>query len=287
MALLKEVTSLTITGVGSDIRTDYILINGVNLDETAKPRFSEKPYLIWWGESGDSAPSVSGVTKVKVTVSSDDGASAIATATSNAIGALDEFTTSVSSPVVTITNSNFGEVTASSYTVVTTGVGTSSPDSTPAATISTTTSGTGSFVSNVKYPENQRMYIIEGDKIAVLSELDSSGNNNTSARKKLKAIQEDLVEGLVLQYYAEPDSVTAITDSLDIDNALELAIVDYVKKCLYMDRAGTATDAGAMQASMAMSSKHERNFKEAIRRYSVRKKDKVGGSRVVKVPTLV
>ena len=54
-----------------------------------------------------------------------------------------------------------------------------------------------------------------------------------------------------------------------------------------MDRAGTATDAGAMQASMAMSSKHERNFKEAIRRYSVRKKDKVGGSRVVKVPTLV
>ena len=29
------------------------------------------------------------------------------------------------------------------------------------------------------------------------------------------------------------------------------------------------------------------SFKEAIRRYSVRKKDKVGGSRVVKVPTLV
>ena len=275
MALLKEVTSLTITGIGAQVRGDYVLINGVNLDETAKPRFSEKPYFVWWGYSGDSAPSVSGATEIKVTVESGTGSNDISTLTSTAIGNVADFNTSVSVPTVTITNANFGSVTASS-------IGTASH-----ATISTTTSGTGSFVSNVKYPENQLMYIIEGDKIAVLSELDSSGNNNTSARKKLKAIQEDLVEGLVLQYYAEPDSVTAITDSLDIDNALELAIVDYVKKCLYMDRAGTATDAGAMQASMAMSSKHERNFKEAIRRYSVRKKDKVGGSRVVKVPTLV
>jgi hypothetical protein len=275
MALLKEVTSLTITGVGAQVRGDYVLINGVNLDETAKPRFSEKPYFVWWGYSSDSAPSVSGATEIKVTVESGTGSNDISTLTSTAIGNVADFNTSVSAPTVTITNANFGSVTASS-------IGTASH-----ANISTTTSGTGSFVSNVKYPENQLMYIIEGDKIAVLSELDSSGNNNTSARKKLKAIQEDLVEGLVLQYYAEPDSVTAITDSLDIDNALELAIVDYVKKCLYMDRAGTATDVGAMQASMAMSSKHERNFKEAIRRYSVRKKDKVGGSRVVKVPTLV
>ncbi len=278
MALAKQVTTLTITLGGSAIRGDYILINGVNLDGTAKPRFSEKPYLVWWGESGDSVPSVSGVTTVKVTVSSDDGANTISTATSSAISALDEFTTSLSAPVVTITNSNFGVVTASSYVI----------DSGPsAASISTTTSGTGSFVSNVKYPENQLMYMIEGDKIAVLSELDSSGNNNTSARKKLKAIQEDLVEGLVLQYYAEPDSVTAVTDNLDIDNALELAVVDYVKKCLYMDRAGTATDAGMMQTSMALSSKHERNFKEAVQRYGVRKKDKTGGTRIVKVPTLV
>jgi len=278
MALLKEVTSLTITGVGSAIAGDYVLINGVNLDETVKPRFSKKPYLIWWGESGDSAPFISGVTIVKVTVSSGDGANTIATATSSAINALDEFTTSLSAPLVTITNSNFGAVTSSSYVI------SSGPS---AASISTTTSGTGSFVSNIKYPENQLMYMIEGDKIAVLSELDSSGNNNTSARKKLKAIQEDLVEGLVLQYYAEPDSVTAVTDNLDIDNALELAVVDYVKKCLYMDRAGTATDAGMMQTSMALSSKHERNFKEAVQRYGVRKKDKTGGTRVVKVPTLV
>lgn len=139
------------------------------------------------GESGDSVPSVSGVTTVKVTVSSDDGANTISTATSSAISALDEFTTSLSAPVVTITNSNFGVVTASSYVI----------DSGPsAASISTTTSGTGSFVSNVKYPENQLMYMIEGDKIAVLSELDSSGNNNTSARKKIKSNTGRLSRGI-------------------------------------------------------------------------------------------
>ena len=54
-----------------------------------------------------------------------------------------------------------------------------------------------------------------------------------------------------------------------------------------MDKAGTSSDAGVAQASMAMANKHERNFKEAVQRYGVRKKDKTGGSRVVKVPNLV
>ena len=81
--------------------------------------------------------------------------------------------------------------------------------------------------------------------------------------------------------------MSAITDSLDIDNALELAVVDYVKKCLYMDKAGVSQDPNTGQIAMAMSANHEKRFKEAIQRYGVRKKDKTGGSRVVKVPNLV
>ena len=38
---------------------------------------------------------------------------------------------------------------------------------------------------------------------------------------------------------------------------------------------------------MAMATQHERNFKDTIKRHSVRRKDKVGGSRVIKVPNLV
>tara|TARA_R110000765_G_scaffold295043_1_gene390162 strand:+ start:720 stop:1151 length:432 start_codon:yes stop_codon:yes gene_type:complete len=143
------------------------------------------------------------------------------------------------------------------------------------------------MASNIKYPENQAMYFIEGDTLALITRVDSSGNGRTSSRKQWKAISEAVTRGLLLHYYAEPNSVTSITSNLDIDNALELAVVDYVKKCLYMDRAGSSPDAGVMQVSMNMASKHERNFKEAIQRYGVRKKDKTGGSRVVKVPNLV
>ena len=143
------------------------------------------------------------------------------------------------------------------------------------------------MASNIKYPENQAMYFIEGDKVGLITKVDSSGDNRTSARKKWKAIAEAVTDGVLIHYYAEPNSVSAITDSLDIDNALELSVVDYVKKCLYMDKAGISVDANAIQSSMAMSSMHEKRFKEAVQRYGVRKKDKTGGSRVVKVPNLV
>ena len=143
------------------------------------------------------------------------------------------------------------------------------------------------MASNIKYPENQAMYFIEGEKLGLITKVDSSGDNRTSARKKWKAIAEAVTDGVLIHYYAEPNSVSAITDSLDIDNALELSVVDYVKKCLYMDKAGISVDANAIQSSMAMSSMHEKRFKEAVQRYGVRKKDKTGGSRVVKVPNLV
>ena len=143
------------------------------------------------------------------------------------------------------------------------------------------------MASNIKYPENQAMYFIEGDKLGLITKVDSSGDNRTSTRKKWKAIAEAVTDGVLIHYYAEPNSVSAITDSLDIDNALELSVVDYVKKCLYMDKAGISVDANAIQSSMAMSSMHEKRFKEAVQRYGVRKKDKTGGSRVVKVPNLV
>ena len=143
------------------------------------------------------------------------------------------------------------------------------------------------MASNIKYPENQATYFIEGDKLGLITKVDSSGDNRTSARKKWKAIAEAVTDGVLIHYYAEPNSVSAITDSLDIDNALELSVVDYVKKCLYMDKAGISVDANAIQSSMAMSSMHEKRFKEAVQRYGVRKKDKTGGSRVVKVPNLV
>jgi len=143
------------------------------------------------------------------------------------------------------------------------------------------------MASSIKYPENQAMYFIEGDKLGLITKVDSSGSNRTSDRKKWKAISEAVTDGILIHYYAEPNSVSAITDSLDIDNALELAVVDYVKKCLYMDKAGNLPDPNLSQIAMTLGMNHEKKFKESVQRYGVRKKDKTGGSRVVKVPNLV
>ena len=142
------------------------------------------------------------------------------------------------------------------------------------------------MASSIKYPENQALYFIEGDKLAIITKVDSSGSSRTSSRKQWKAISEAVTDGILIHYYSEPNSVTSIKDSLDIDNSLERAVVDYVKKCLYMDKAG-AGDINSMQGSIAMANQHEKKFKETVQKYGIRNKDKTGGSRIVKVPNLI
>ena len=138
------------------------------------------------------------------------------------------------------------------------------------------------MASNIKYPENSVRWFIRGDRLCLLTSVDSSGNNNSSARKRFKAIQESVTDGLLIHYYGEPNSVSLVTDSLDIDNTMHLAIVDYVKKCLYMDKAGTSVDGNVSAMAAQMSRMHEKNFNDAIIRYGMKKRDKTGGSRVLK-----
>ena len=138
------------------------------------------------------------------------------------------------------------------------------------------------MASNIKYPENSARWFIEGDKICLVTNVDSSGNINNSGRKGFKAIQEAITNGLLIHYYAEPDSVTSVTGSLEIDNTMHLAIVDYVKKCLYMDKAGVSIDGNVSAMAAQMARMHEKNFNDAIIRYGMKKRDKPGGSRVLK-----
>jgi len=143
------------------------------------------------------------------------------------------------------------------------------------------------FTSNIKYPEDSVNWFIRGDRICIISNVDGDGNKHTSARKRFKAIQESVTDGLLIHYYGEPNSVSAVTDSLDIDNTMHLAIVDYVKKCLYMDKAGVSVDGNISAMAAQMSKMHEKNFNDAIIRYGMKKRDKTGGSRVLKSISLM
>lgn len=137
------------------------------------------------------------------------------------------------------------------------------------------------MASNINFPENSALWFVEGDKLALITKTDSSGNSRTTDRKLYKAIQESITDGLLIHYYGEPNSVVSINDTPDIDNTLHVAIVDYVKKCLYMDKAGASSDPGVSQSAMQMMIQHERRFNETVKRYGMRKRDKTGGTRAV------
>ena len=135
--------------------------------------------------------------------------------------------------------------------------------------------------SSIKYPENVARWFIEGDKLCLITSVNSDGEGRASSRKKFQAISESITDGLLVHYYGEPNSVSAITDSLDIDNTMHSAVVDYVKKCLYMDRASQAQDPNVSAASIQLSNMHQKNFDEAIRRFGSKKRDKIGGTRSI------
>ena len=143
------------------------------------------------------------------------------------------------------------------------------------------------MASSITYPDDRARWFIEGDKLCLITNVDSDGNTRTTARKQWKAISEAVTNGLLLHYYAEPNSVLSINDELDLDNTMHLAIVDYVKKCLYMDKAGQSTDPNLTASAMQLSGMHQRNFDDSIKRYGMRKRDKTGGSRVLKSVSLM
>ena len=88
-------------------------------------------------------------------------------------------------------------------------------------------------------------------------------------------------EGLLVSYYAEPDKLTSITGTIDIENSLQPALIDYVKAKALMDAAASATEPTLAQIKMVSAQQCMANYKEAVRRYGMKKNDKVGGTRQV------
>ena len=142
------------------------------------------------------------------------------------------------------------------------------------------------MASNISYPENSCRWFIEGDSFCLITNVNSDGGANTTARKNWKAIQESVTDGILLYYNAEPNNVLSLSDIPDIDNSLHLAIVDYVKKCLYMDRAGNSGDPNVSAVSGNMSMAHKQRWDDSVKRFGTKKRDKTGGMRAVLPPDL-
>jgi len=272
MALAQEVTKITTTADSSGhLSGRSFFINAIEADSTTDVGFKTVEYYVWMDvDNGSSDPSHSGKTGVEVDISANDTANTVATAVKNALDALSNFSASVSTNEVTVTNANRGSVVDASEPL----------SGNTGFTISTTTQGTGQLVGNIKYPEASVNYFIRGDHMGIITNYDSESETRT-ARKSYTAIDHNIVNGLLIHYYGNPKKVTAITDKPDVDNLFHSAIVDYVKKCLYMDRAGTASDGNIAQVSMGLMAQHERSFNNAVKKYGTKKRSKTGGTRAI------
>ena len=275
MALAAEVTKvITVAETGTNLDNKYFLINAVEADTTKNVGYKIVQYYVWMSIEDEGVdPAISGATGVEVNLTDDSSAATVATAVSNKINSLSGFSTAISASggvdkLITITNANAGAVTNASDTGST------------GFTITTSTEGTGQLTGNIKYPESQILYYIRGDHLSLVTTYSSSAETRT-ARKAYQAIDHNMVNGMLIHYYGNPKRVTAITDTPDVDNLFHSSIVDYVKKCLYMDRAGSTGDANRSQVAMNMMMQHERKFNNAIKKYGNRKRSKTGGTRAV------
>ena len=264
MALATEVTKIIcVADSSSSLQSKYFTISGMGTD------FEQNDYYVWIevGGSGGTDPGVSG-TGIKVSVAADAAHSVVASAVSTALALKADFSTSVSTATITVTNAVRGSVSDAAN--VNAGF-----------TITTETAGTGTKNSNHKHPEDDMAWFIQGDHLAVVT---TKGSTSTSVHSKLgdwKGIDESVIEGFLIHYMAEPNAVSLITETPDIDNTLHSFLVDYVKCKLYMDRAGllSVSDANASMVSMNISSQHERKWKECLIKYGSKKRDKIGGAR--------
>jgi len=135
------------------------------------------------------------------------------------------------------------------------------------------------MASSYNNPEDFIAWFINGDHLAIVT---TDGSDNDTIHQRLgdyKPINEAVTNGVLIHYSGEPNTVTAISDTPDIDNTMHSSLIDYVKFRLYQDKAGISVDSNASAVAMSMARSHEGKWNEATRKFGMKKRDKTGGPR--------
>ena len=142
------------------------------------------------------------------------------------------------------------------------------------------------MASSYKYPEYYIAWFIKGNHLALVT---TKGNTSDNVHEKLgdwRPIDEAVTNGVLIHYNAEPNAVSAITDTPDIDNVFHSSLIDYVKSRLYQDRAGNAPDPNISTISLNLAGLHEAKWNESVKKNGMQKRDKTGGHRSIRPPNL-
>lgn len=124
-----EVTSVVcVADSGGSLNNTYFYLNSAN---------NSTQYYVWYNvSSGGTDPAISGKTGIEVAIATNDANTVVASATQSAINALSDFSASVGSATVTITNASAGAATDASdagstgFTITTTTQGATLPNTT-------------------------------------------------------------------------------------------------------------------------------------------------------------
>jgi len=137
-------------------------------------------------------------------------------------------------------------------------------------------------------PSDSFGWWIEGDKLAIATTKDDGGTTETAeGRYKAPIIgsgSDYITNGLLITYNAEPDKVTSIQGSgstIDIDNVLQPALIDYVKSKALMDEAAKTNDPNLAQIKMASAQQYMASYRDAVKRNGMKKNSKTGGTRAI------
>ena len=141
------------------------------------------------------------------------------------------------------------------------------------------------MASTYTYPESYIAWFIKGNHLAVVTTKGNTAGTSHSLEGQYKPINEAVTNGILIHYYGEPNAVTAITDTPDVDNVFHNSIVDYVKARLYQDKAGNSADVNLAQVSLSLAGVHESKWKVAVKKNGMRKRDKTGGTRAIRFPS--
>ena len=139
--------------------------------------------------------------------------------------------------------------------------------------------------STFKNPESTFVWWIEGDKIAIATtEGDADTRNSGESQLKAPVIgsgSDKITGGMLLSYYAEPDEYTDMTQEIDIDNAFHPAIICFVKAKALMDKAAATNNPQIAQMKLASAQLMMQEYKEEVRKFGAKRRDKTGGTRAV------
>lgn len=122
------------------------------------------------------------------------------------------------------------------------------------------------MASTYTYPESYLAWFIKGNHLAVVTTKGNTAGTSHSLEGQYKPINEAVTNGILIHYYGEPNAVTAITDTPDVDNVFHNSIVDYVKARLYEDKAGNSEDTNLAQVSLNLATIHQSKWKESVKK---------------------